>query len=263
MPSSVTVIVGTRKGCFVLESDGDRRDWEVRGPFCDGWPVYHAVHDPAYGRALRGRRERVARRRRLAQRRPRRDVDALERGPRPTRPDAEALQGLRPDRRPRARSSRAPRRPACSRARDGGETWSLLSDPRRPARPRRLERPGQAAAGPPRPARDPPASGRAGALLGRDPGLRHLRDDRRRRLVDAAQPRAPRRLAARGSRGRLLRPQARHVARRHRPASTSRTTSACTAATTAASRGRRSPRGSRPSSASPQPPIRTTGTAST
>ena len=32
MPTSVTVIVGTRKGCFLLESDGDRRDWEVRGP---------------------------------------------------------------------------------------------------------------------------------------------------------------------------------------------------------------------------------------
>ena len=49
MPTSVTVIVGTRKGCFLLESDGDRRDWEVRGPFCDGWPVYHAIHDAATG----------------------------------------------------------------------------------------------------------------------------------------------------------------------------------------------------------------------
>jgi hypothetical protein len=49
MPTSVTVIVGTRKGCFLLESDGDRRDWEIRGPFCDGWPVYHAIHDAATG----------------------------------------------------------------------------------------------------------------------------------------------------------------------------------------------------------------------
>src|SRR2546429_9350598 len=43
------LLVGTRKGCFVLESDEDRRDWRIRGPFCEGWPIYHAVHDPASG----------------------------------------------------------------------------------------------------------------------------------------------------------------------------------------------------------------------
>ena len=42
--SQTVVLVGTRKGCFVLESDGDRRDWQVRGPYCEGWPIYHAVH---------------------------------------------------------------------------------------------------------------------------------------------------------------------------------------------------------------------------
>jgi hypothetical protein len=47
--SSTVLLVGTRKGCFVLESDEDRRDWQVRGPFCEGWPVYHAVHDPESG----------------------------------------------------------------------------------------------------------------------------------------------------------------------------------------------------------------------
>jgi hypothetical protein len=44
MPDTV-LLVGTRKGCFVLESDRDRRDWTVRGPFCEGWPVYHAIYD--------------------------------------------------------------------------------------------------------------------------------------------------------------------------------------------------------------------------
>ena len=48
MPQTV-LLVGTRKGCFVLESDGDRRDWALRGPYCEGWPVYHAVHDPGSG----------------------------------------------------------------------------------------------------------------------------------------------------------------------------------------------------------------------
>jgi photosystem II stability/assembly factor-like uncharacterized protein len=43
------LVVGTRKGCFLLESDGDRRDWAVRGPFCENWPVYHAVHDAGTG----------------------------------------------------------------------------------------------------------------------------------------------------------------------------------------------------------------------
>src|SRR5215207_1248197 len=45
----IMVLVGTRKGCFVLESDADRRRWDVRGPYCAEWPVYRAVHDPASG----------------------------------------------------------------------------------------------------------------------------------------------------------------------------------------------------------------------
>jgi photosystem II stability/assembly factor-like uncharacterized protein len=43
------LLVGTRKGCFLVESNGDRRDWAVRGPFCESWPVYHAIHDPDTG----------------------------------------------------------------------------------------------------------------------------------------------------------------------------------------------------------------------
>jgi photosystem II stability/assembly factor-like uncharacterized protein len=50
--SKMLLLVGTRKGCFVLESDGDRRSWDVRGPFCEGWPVYHAVYDDATGSIL-------------------------------------------------------------------------------------------------------------------------------------------------------------------------------------------------------------------
>ncbi len=43
------LIVGTRKGCFLLESDADRKDWSVRGPLCESWPIYHAVFDAASG----------------------------------------------------------------------------------------------------------------------------------------------------------------------------------------------------------------------
>jgi photosystem II stability/assembly factor-like uncharacterized protein len=47
--SKTVLIVGTRKGCFLLESDEARRDWQLRGPFCEGWPVYHAIHDTESG----------------------------------------------------------------------------------------------------------------------------------------------------------------------------------------------------------------------
>ncbi len=49
MATQVVLMVGTRKGCFILESDEERRDWNVRGPFCDGWPIYHAVYDAESG----------------------------------------------------------------------------------------------------------------------------------------------------------------------------------------------------------------------
>ena len=48
------LLVGTRKGCFTLESDEARRDWTVGGPFCESWPVYHAVHDPSRALGFRG-----------------------------------------------------------------------------------------------------------------------------------------------------------------------------------------------------------------
>ncbi len=47
MPQTV-LMVATRKGLFLLESE-DRRDWNVRGPFCENWPIYHAVRDPGSG----------------------------------------------------------------------------------------------------------------------------------------------------------------------------------------------------------------------
>jgi photosystem II stability/assembly factor-like uncharacterized protein len=41
-------LIGTRKGLFVLESDG-RREWKLDGPFLTGWSVFHAVLDPRDG----------------------------------------------------------------------------------------------------------------------------------------------------------------------------------------------------------------------
>jgi photosystem II stability/assembly factor-like uncharacterized protein len=39
--SKVRVLVGTRKGAFVLTSDGKRDKWEVSGPHFAGWELYH------------------------------------------------------------------------------------------------------------------------------------------------------------------------------------------------------------------------------
>ncbi|RJK95980.1 WD40/YVTN/BNR-like repeat-containing protein [Vallicoccus soli] len=39
----VRVLVGTRKGAFVLSADGTRRDWRVEGPHFAGWEVYHVA----------------------------------------------------------------------------------------------------------------------------------------------------------------------------------------------------------------------------
>ena len=45
--SGVRVLVGTRKGAFVLTSDGTRKKWEVAGPHFPGWEVYHVKGSPA------------------------------------------------------------------------------------------------------------------------------------------------------------------------------------------------------------------------
>jgi photosystem II stability/assembly factor-like uncharacterized protein len=39
--SKVRVLVGTKKGAFILTSDGARKNWEVSGPHFAGWEIYH------------------------------------------------------------------------------------------------------------------------------------------------------------------------------------------------------------------------------
>ena len=45
--SRVRVLVGTRKGAFVLGSDGKRKRWKVSGPHFGGWEIYHVKGSPA------------------------------------------------------------------------------------------------------------------------------------------------------------------------------------------------------------------------
>jgi len=44
--SKVRVLVGTRKGAFILTSDGKREKWEVSGPHFGGWEIYHLKGSP-------------------------------------------------------------------------------------------------------------------------------------------------------------------------------------------------------------------------
>ena len=39
--SGVRLLVGTKKGAFILTSDGKREQWDVSGPHFAGWEIYH------------------------------------------------------------------------------------------------------------------------------------------------------------------------------------------------------------------------------
>jgi photosystem II stability/assembly factor-like uncharacterized protein len=45
--SKVRVLVGTRKGAFILTADGKREHWDVSGPHFAGWEMYHVKGSPA------------------------------------------------------------------------------------------------------------------------------------------------------------------------------------------------------------------------
>jgi hypothetical protein len=44
--SQVRVLVGTRKGAFILSADGKRQQWEISGPLFAGWELYHLKASP-------------------------------------------------------------------------------------------------------------------------------------------------------------------------------------------------------------------------
>jgi len=45
--TKVRVLAGTRKGAFILTSDGKRKEWKVSGPHFAGWEIYHMKGSPA------------------------------------------------------------------------------------------------------------------------------------------------------------------------------------------------------------------------
>src|SRR5262245_10310009 len=45
--SKIRLLVGTKKGAFILTADGTRKNWEVSGPHFAGWEIYHLKGSPA------------------------------------------------------------------------------------------------------------------------------------------------------------------------------------------------------------------------
>lgn len=54
MTSKLLVLIATGKGAFILEGNADRRQFQLKGPLCDGQPVSHVVADPATGTLYAG-----------------------------------------------------------------------------------------------------------------------------------------------------------------------------------------------------------------
>jgi hypothetical protein len=44
--TGIRILVGTRKGAFILTSDGQRKKWSVAGPHFAGWEIYHVKGSP-------------------------------------------------------------------------------------------------------------------------------------------------------------------------------------------------------------------------
>ncbi|GJM11601.1 MAG: hypothetical protein DHS20C12_00040 [Pseudohongiella sp.] len=42
----VRILVGTRKGAFIITSDANREEWDIQGPFFGGWEIYHLAASP-------------------------------------------------------------------------------------------------------------------------------------------------------------------------------------------------------------------------
>ena len=229
--SRTLVLIGTRKGCFLLESDADRQDWTMRGPFCESWPVYHAVHDQAPARSTPPPRASGT-------------APPIWRSPDLGETWEQSSEGITYG--DGAEVSKVStlaagndrllvgvEAPGIFESKDNGATWSLLST---------LEgQPGSEVWDDP--ANQPPGHlgisaldarrGRPGAVLRDRAGGRVFETRDGGRDVDAAQPGPARRLA-RASTRRSASASTSWSARRRPSACSSRTTSACTAPTTAA-----------------------------
>ena len=251
MGDRIALLVGTRKGAFVLESDARRQDWSVRGPLCEGMPIHDIVHDPATG----GRTPQAAARgtaRRVRIRRPAAHLDAVERGPRVRRRQRPGDHRLEPGAGERdalrGRGAGGPL-PKHRPRRDVGTRHGAHRAPHAPS-----GCPATAGSSSTRSSPTPPTTTGCGSASPRSGCSRRMM---------AARPgrRATRESAPTSTPGRRPNSASASTSSRSPPVSrsicTSRTTAACIARSTAGRRGRRS-RACRRTSGSSWQPIRAT-----
>ena len=211
MPKTL-LTVATRKGTFMLESD-DRRDWTLRGPYCEGWPVYHAIYDPTTGEiyaaaASEWHGSTVWRSSDLGE-----TWEQSSEGLSYGDDDGRKISKVSTLARAGDRLLVGVEAPGIFESRDNGKTWSLLSTLSGQHGSEAWDDP----------ANQPPGhlgisgfvtdAGRLRQLLRDRAGRRRLRDRGRRLVVDAAQPGPAPRLARRLRGRRLLRAQARPLVR--------------------------------------------------
>lgn len=54
MAARLLLLLGTKKGAFIMEGDAGRCVWDLRGPFCEAWPINHFIADPRTGALCAG-----------------------------------------------------------------------------------------------------------------------------------------------------------------------------------------------------------------
>ena len=234
MAQKVLVLLGTKKGAFILESDATRRSLALRGPFCETWPMNHVVADPATGTIYGGGGNEWFGPAVWKSDRSRRDLDPFERRARLRRPARRRSSRSGASRRTADRLYAGVEPAGLFRSDDGGESWQHVAGLR--------NHPVAAALAAGRRRADPAFAGAASRRPNADLG-RHLGGRRVPHAPMAARPGSrataapaptscPRASAIRSSASAC-------TAWSWRPAcrtgSTSRTIAACTAATTAAS----------------------------
>lgn len=54
MAGAISILIGTKKGAFLIDGDRDKGDWTLKGPFCEAWPINHVIADRSTGTIYAG-----------------------------------------------------------------------------------------------------------------------------------------------------------------------------------------------------------------